>query len=225
MLETLTASILGEELAVSQVLICTMVSIILGLISAGIYMIRNKYNKGFVMTLALLPVIVQIVIMLVNGNLGTGIAVMGAFNLVRFRSIPGSARDICSIFLGMAIGLATGMGYIFYAVMFLIIIGALTAILVLIPFGEAKKNQRVLKITIPENLDYDNLFDDLFAEYTLEAELDRIKTTNMGSLYELTYDVQMKTSAATKDFLDKLRCRNGNLNIVLSRPATNKGEL
>ena len=225
MLDILTGSIIQGSLTLGSVLLCTVTSLIMGLGVAYVYMAEKKYSKGFAVTLALLPAMVQIVIMLVNGNLGTGVAVAGAFSLIRFRSVAGSARDIGTIFFAMAIGLATGMGYLFYAVLFFLIIGLVNLLLTRSKFGEDKQDIRILRITIPENLDYEGLFDDLFTRYTDSAELDRVKTTNMGSLYELSYNVQLKTPAVPKKFLDELRCRNGNLNIVCGRPQTSKDEL
>ena len=225
MLDFLTNSVIQNTLTLSGVILSTAVSLILGIGVAGMYMLRNKYTKSFAVTLALMPSMVQIVIMLVNGNLGAGVAVAGAFSLVRFRSVPGNARDIGSIFFAMAIGLATGMGYLFYAFVFLLIVGAANLILMFSKFGNEKQDIRVLKITIPENLDYEGLFDDLFAQYAESVELDRVKTTNMGSLYELTYNVQLKSSTIPKPLIDAIRCRNGNLNIVFGRPATSKDEL
>lgn len=208
-----------------SLLACTVASIILGIGVACVYMYKNVYNRNFVITLALLPAMVQVVISLVNGNLGTGIAVLGAFSLVRFRSVPGSAREISSIFFAMAIGLATAMGYILYAFIFLLIIGAMTILLTVIRFGDSRSQEKDLRITIPEDLDYTGIFDDLFTTYTRRAELIRVKTTNMGSLYELRYHIVLKDENAEKQFLDKLRCRNGNLTILCGRIATGKDEL
>lgn len=177
------------------------------------------------MTLAILPAVVQAVIMLVNGNLGTGVAVMGAFGLVRFRSAPGNAREIGSVFLAMAIGLATGMGYLGIAVLLLLIIGAAILILIGIPFGSQSFSQKELKVTIPENLDYAGIFDDLFEKYTKSAELMKVRTTNMGSLYELCYRIELKKEEEEKAMLDDIRCRNGNLTIVCGRIAENREEL
>jgi uncharacterized membrane protein YhiD involved in acid resistance len=154
------------SITIPQVLVCTLASIVLGIGVAAIYMYRNHYSKNFVVTLALLPAMVQLVIMIVNGNLGAGVAVMGAFSLVRFRSIPGSAKEIGNIFFAMAVGLATGMGYLTIAFLFLIIVGAMSILLNTISFGEKKKTEKQLKITIPENLDYAGFFDDLFAKHT-----------------------------------------------------------
>lgn len=177
------------------------------------------------MTLAILPAVVQAVIMLVNGNLGTGVAVMGAFGLVRFRSAPGNAREIGSVFLAMAIGLATGMGYLGIAVLLLLIIGAAILILTELPFGSQSFSQKELKVTIPENLDYAGIFDDLFEKYTKSAELMKVRTTNMGSLYELCYRIELKKEEEEKAMLDDIRCRNGNLTIVCGRIAENREEL
>ncbi len=219
-LNTATASITIEQLILN-----TLASIVIGLTAAGIYMYKNRYSKSFVVTLALLPAMVQIVIMIVNGNLGTGVAVMGAFSLVRFRSIPGSAKEIGSIFFAMALGLATGTGYIAYALLFLILVGGMTLILNNTPFGENKSTEKQLKITIPENLNYEGLFDDLFKKYTKAAELVQVKTTNMGSLFELSYEIELDKGMAEKEFIDQIRCRNGNLNIVCGRVACTKEEL
>ncbi|MDR2505752.1 MAG: DUF4956 domain-containing protein [Oscillospiraceae bacterium] len=217
MLSTLTGSVIANPLTLPAVLFCTAASVIFGLCIALIHMKTGKYNKNYAVTLALIPSLVQIVIMLVNGNIGTGMAVAGAFALVRFRSIAGSARDIGSIFFAMAMGLVTGMGYLFYGLLFLIIIGAAQLLLSRFGFGDGMSGARTLRIVIPEHLDYDGLFDDLFREYTNAAELDRVKTTNMGSLYELTYSVRLKSQSVPKAFIDSLRCRNGNLNIILGR--------
>lgn len=221
----ISQSIIGDQLNVSAALICTLVSIVLGIGIAAIYMVKNKHSKGLVVTIALMPTIVQVVIMLVNGNIGTGVAVMGAFSLVRFRSVPGSARDICSIFFAMAIGLATGMGYVFYAFLFFVLIGIVTLLLTVLPFGKDSSEERHLRIVIPESLDYEGIFDDLFEQYTTSAELVKVKTTNMGTMFELSYTVKLKGENIPKAFIDEIRCRNGNLNIIFSRPLVSKEEL
>lgn len=225
MLDRLAGSVLQSGLTPVTFLICTAASLLLGLGSALLYMRRSTYTKSFVVTLALLPAMVQLVIMLVNGNLGTGIAVAGAFSLIRFRSVPGSAKEIGCIFFAMAIGLATGMGYLFFALLFFLVVGAALLLLNVTRFGEPRGRDSLLRVVIPENLDYDGLFDDLFDQYTDGAELVRVKTTNMGSLYELTYQVKLKTPAAGKTFLDELRCRNGNLTISCGRVSTEREEL
>lgn len=206
-------------------LLCLGASLVLGIIIALVYMYRGTYTKSFVITLALLPAMVQTVILLVNGNLGVGVAVMGTFSLVRFRSVPGSASEIASIFFAMAVGLACGMGYIVYAAAFTVIIGAAMVLYKILKFGEGAATQRTLKIIIPEDLDYSDLFDDLFTEYTKKASLERVRTTNLGSLYELKYIVILKDAKKEKEMLDKIRIRNGNLNITCSRTAAGKEEL
>lgn len=200
-------------------------AIVFGLVVAFIYMYRNTYTKSFVVTLALLPAMVQLVIMLVNGNLGAGVAVMGAFSLVRFRSIPGSAREIGSIFFAMAMGLATGMGYILIAAIFLVVVGLITLLLQATSFGEQKTSERELKITVPENLDYEGLFDDVLNAYTESYDLISVRTTNMGSLFELQYRIQLKKDQIDKSFLDAIRVRNGNLSVSCSKLRTNFNEL
>lgn len=215
-----------ENITLVQLLACTVSSIILGLFVAYIHMYRNVYSKNFIVTLAILPVLVQSVIMLVNGNLGTGMAVLGAFSLIRFRSVAGGSREITSIFWSMGIGLATGMGYIAYVVVFSVITGITLIVLQRTNFGkESKVSNRLIKIVIPEDLDYPNIFDDLFESYTHEATLDRVKTTNMGSLYELCYSVMLKDSTLEKELLDKIRIRNGNLTVTSAKMATNREEL
>ena len=201
--------------------ICSIASIVLGACIALIYMYKHKYSKNFVVTLALMPLIVQVVILLVNGNLGAGIAVMGVFNLVRFRSIPGSAKDIGSVFLAMAVGLATGMGYIGIAVLLTLLIAIFNVIYVSTSFGTPKQPSKTLKITVPEDLEYESAFDNVLDEYTTSHELVSVQTSNMGSLFQIEYTLQMCDSASEKQMLDHLRCLNGNLKIVLTRtPST-----
>ena len=210
-------SILASGLTLPAFLVCTAVSLVLGIATAFLSMYRSKCSQGFAVTVAVLPAIVQIVILLVNGNVGAGVAVAGAFSLVRFRSVPGTAREIGVIFLAMALGLATGMGYVALAAVFFVIIAAVLLLLTRLDFGTRRIDERLLKITIPENLDYDGLFDDIFRQYTSSHTLERVKTTNMGTLYELQYHITLKETQVPKAFLDALRCRNGNLNILCSR--------
>ena len=210
-------SILGTELTLTSFLICTGVSLLLGVGTALVAGYRSRSTQSLAVTLAILPAVVQAVIMLVNGSIGAGIAVAGAFSLVRFRSAPGTAREIAAIFLAMAIGLATGMGYVgLAALLFLILAGAMLALTVL-RFGQKEDAGRILKITIPEDLDYDGLFDDLFERYTIAHTLEKVKTTNMGTLYELRYRITLRQEPVPKVFLDELRCRNGNLTITCCR--------
>ena len=213
-------SIITTQITAQVFAICTAVSLALGLGTALLCMYKSRYTQSFILTLAMLPAVVQVVIMLVNGNIGAGVAVAGAFALVRFRSVPGTAREIGMIFLSMAIGLATGMGYVALAALFFLVMAAFAAVLSLFRFGEGHACERELKVTIPENLDYDGLFDDLFQKYTRFAHLERVRTTNMGTLYELDYRIVLKGEQVPKAFLDELRCRNGNLNIVCGRVAS-----
>ena len=213
----LTTIITGTEITVPAFLICTAASLLLGLGAALLCMYRNKYSQSFALTLALLPAMVQVVIMLVNGNIGAGVAVAGAFGLVRFRSAPGTAREIGLIFLAVTLGIATGMGYVVLAVVFFLIIALYSAALSALRFGAGRDSERQLKITIGENLDYDGLFDDVLDEYASHWTLERVKTTNMGTLYELDYKIILKSGRVPKEFLDALRLRNGNLNIVCGR--------
>lgn len=210
-------SVLGSEITLASFLICTAVSLLLGIGTALVAGYRSRSTQSLAVTLAILPAAVQTVIMLVNGSIGAGIAVAGAFSLVRFRSAPGSAREIAAIFLAMAIGLATGMGYVVLALVFFAVVAAVFVLLTLCHFGGNTAGERTLKITIPENMDYEGVFDDLLARYTKEYTLDKVKTTNMGSLFELHYRVVFKDAGVPKAFLDELRCRNGNLPIVCGR--------
>lgn len=228
MLNDIFSSVLtgtSSSLSASDMMLCTAVSLALGFLVALFYTFRSRHSKSFVVTLALLPAVVQLVIMLVNGNLGTGVAVMGAFSLVRFRSVPGSAKEICSIFLAMAVGLATGMGYLAVAAAFVLVMGAAGLIYTASGFGGVKHVQKQLKITIPESLDYTNVFDDLLFEYTGKSELVQVRTANMGSLYRLEYQIELKDPAKEKEFLDALRCRNGNLEISCGRVPEAREEL
>lgn len=204
----------ASSIAFTDMLLCTGASLCMGIIIALVHMYRNIYSRGFVATLALLPAMVQAVIMLVNGNLGAGVAVMGAFSLVRFRSIPGGAREIASIFFAMAAGLAAGMGYLLYALLFTGIVGAAMLLLQKLGFGGGHGPQKRLKVTIPEDVDYTGLFDDLFETYTASATLEKAKTTNLGSLFELQYSIRLKDSAQEKVLLDAMRQRNGNLAVA-----------
>jgi hypothetical protein len=215
-LDAITVSVTSGVLTLQDMFLCTVFSLVFGFVIAGIYMFKNDYSRSLAVTLVLLPAIVQIIIMLVNGNIGAGIAVAGAFSLVRFRSIPGTAREIAALFFAMAVGFVTGLGFIFYALVFLLLIGGTSLLLTRLSFGE-NGSIRFLRIKVPENLDYEGLFDDVFTKYTTHITLEKVTTTNMGSLFELTYTVRLKPSYKPKAFIDELRCRNGNLNIILSR--------
>lgn len=217
---------LTNVINVSDFLLCVAVSIVIGIIFAAVFSFKANSSKSFLITLALLPATVCVVIMMVNGNIGTGVAVAGAFSLVRFRSAPGSAKEIAAIFLAMASGLIAGMGYLAYSALFAVILCA--AYLVFNAFSFRSKSriiEKTLNITIPENLDYNGVFDDIFEEYLKSAELISVKTSGLGSLYKLKYDITLKDSAKEKEMIDALRCRNGNLEICCSIRETNSLEL
>ena len=218
-------SITNTTMTLETIMVSSIVSLILGIAIAWTYMYKNTYTKNFVVTLALLPVMIHVVIMMVNGNLGTSVAVLGTFSLIRFRSVAGTAKDIGSIFFAMVIGLATGIGYLSFAVFITILICIMMLALNTSSFGEQPSHQRDLKITIPESLNYEGVFDDVFMKYTDDIILTKIKTTNMGSLFELQYRIRLKDTQEVKPFIDDLRVRNGNLAIVCSLPSTEVGSL
>ena len=231
MLENLFKGLFDSDLvsviSVTDFLLCLGGSLVLGLVMAFAYMYRTRYTKSFVITLALLPAVVCVVIMMVNGNVGTGVAVAGAFSLVRFRSVPGTAKEICTLFLAMGAGLIAGMGYLGFAALFTVIMSIIFVLYNLLDFG-AKKNADAYKtfsITIPEDLDYSGVFDDIFAEYTVSHDLARVKSTNMGSMFKLTYNAVLRDASREKEMIDKIRCRNGNLEITVSKQETTVTEL
>ena len=231
MLENLFRGLFDTDLttviSVTDFLLCLGCSLVLGLVMAFAYMYRTRYTKSFVVTLALLPAVVCVVIMMVNGNVGTGVAVAGAFSLVRFRSVPGTAKEICTLFLAMGAGLIAGMGYLGIAVLFTLVMCAVFVLYNCLDFG-TKKNAATFKtftITIPEDLGYSGVFDDIFAEFTRSHDLVRVKTTNMGSMFKLTYNVELRDATKEKEMIDKMRCRNGNLEIAVSKQETVGTEL
>lgn len=215
----------SSYISILEFVICTATSMILGVVIALIHMYKNKYSKHFIQTLVILPAIIQVVIMLVNGNLGTGVAVMGAFSLVRFRSVPGNSREIGSIFFAMAAGLAAGTGYIAIAVLIVVCIGAMMMLLLTLNFGEGKTASKVLKITLPENLNYEGMFDDILTTYTKTYRLVRVRTVNMGSLFELQYEMEMLKDKSEKELIDEVRCRNGNLTVLCGYAESEREEL
>ena len=213
----------GSELDVTTYLICLLAAGLCGVVTALAASFRNHASKSFLSSLILLPMIVCTVIAMVNGNVGTGIAVMGAFSLIRFRSVPGKARDIVVIFLAMTAGLACAGGYIAIALLFTVIVGLGMAVISLVPMGSERSMD--LHITIPESLRYVNEFDEVFGKFTRSHRLIMAKTTNMGSLYKLHYRVEMKDAKQGQEFIDELRCRNGNLEIALSEVMAGTEEL
>ena len=211
-------SLISPAITLFSFLACMATAIVLGVLTALVFSFRSRHSSSF--TLALVDLLVGAlggVIIMVNGNVGAGLAVAGTFALVRFRSAQGTAREIVGLFLSMSIGLVCGMGYIYVAILYFVIMAAFVLLLTLVKFGERNSSSRMLKITIPETLDYDGLFDDLFDKYTSYHELVRVRTTNMGTLYELSYLINLKSDSGTKAFMDDLRCRNGNLNIICGR--------
>ena len=218
---------LTSVISVTDFLLCLGTALVIGIVMAIAYMYRTRYTKSFVVTLALLPAVVCVVIMMVNGNVGTGVAVAGAFSLVRFRSVPGTAKEICTLFLAMGAGLIAGMGYLGFAVLFTAVMCVMFVLYNRLGFG-AKKNAATFKtftITIPEDLDYSGVFDDIFAEYTRSHDLVRVKSTNMGSMFKLTYNVELSDVTREKEMIDSIRCRNGNLEIAVSKQETVGAEL
>jgi hypothetical protein len=197
--------------------ISVLVALALGLALAILYCVRNRHTKSFVCTLAVLPAIVCVVIALVNGSVGAGVAVAGAFSLVRFRSVPGSARDMGFVFLAMCVGLGCGMGYVLVAALTTLVVGGAYLALHLMGLGgSGESDERVLRLVVPEDLDYTTLFDDVLDRYASERRLRAVKTANMGSLYKLTYDLTMRRGVSERQMIDELRCRNGNLEVSLS---------
>ena len=229
MLESTFASLYNATTGITlqTFLICVGAALLLGAVLAAVYCFRTVHSASFTVTLALLPATVAVVIMMVNGNLGAGVAVAGAFSLVRFRSTPGTAKEIGAIFIAMAVGLACGMGYPGFALVFAAIMCAMTLLYALINFGGQRNAslRRVLRITVPEDLDYPTVFDDLLDKYTTQAKLTGVKTTNLGSLNRLTYELVLRKGGTEKQFIDELRCRNGNLEISMSMQMTDSREI
>ncbi len=209
-----------------ELLLCLGVSLVLGLMISGAYMLGRGCSKSFLITLVLLPSAICVVIMMVNGNLGAGVAVAGAFSLVRFRSAPGSAKEMIALFIAMSVGLITGMGYLGFAALFTVIMCAVLLICnAFIRDTKLGRLDKTLKITIPEDLDYSSVFDGIFEEYTKTCELIKVKTTNMGSMFCLTYDLTLKDDTVEKQMIDRIRERNGNLEITVSRRESSISEL
>lgn len=201
------------------------VGLVLGLILAKVYQYKTIYSKSFMMTLVMLPTLIAIVIFLVNGSLGAGVAVMGAFSLIRFRSAPGGAKELLAIFLAMTIGIAVGMGYLIFASVFTIIMSVVMLLLETVNFGQMKHSMRQVTVVIPESLDYETVFDDIFQKATNHVELANVKTSDMGSLFKIKYIVQLNGTMTEKELMDALRTRNGNLEIAISRYVTKENEL
>lgn len=214
-------------IGVGDFLLCVGFSLLIGIIMAATYMFKSRWTKSFVITLGLLPAVVCVVIMMVNGNIGAGVAVAGAFSLVRFRSVPGTAKEICTLFLAMGAGLIAGMGYLGFSLLFTVIMCLALMLMGSFDFGFKSNSAKYksIRITIPEDLDYTGVFEEVLMEYTSSYELVNVKTVNMGSMFRLTYDVILKDAIREKELIDTLRLRNGNLEITVSKQATVNTEL
>ncbi len=210
------SSVLDNGVTLSAILMSTGVSIVLGFLISVVYMFHGRCSKSMAVALVIMPVLVQWVIMMVNDNLSIGIAIAGAFSLIRFRSAPASAKEVAYVFFAMGIGLVTSTGYLVLAAIFTVIVCAVFLLVTKTRYGEGRLQQRQLKILIPENLNYNEVFDDIFNEYASSVMLVRSKTTNLGSMYELTYRINLKDPKKEKEFIDKIRCRNGNLTVCIS---------
>ena len=216
MLNLFNSVIPSTGITPSIFIILVLVSLVLGGLIALIHTFKNDYTKSFVMTLAILPAVVCVVILMVNGNIGAGVAVAGTFSLVRFRSAPGTAREIGAIFAAMGMGLIMGMGYIGYATLFTVLIGLAILFYAGLASENRKQVKKNLKITIPEDLNYSDVFDEILEKYTKSYRLKQVKTSNMGSLFKLSYEIVLKDASTEKEFIDNLRTRNGNLEISVS---------
>lgn len=225
MLESILTTGAEATVSLESCLICILVAIVLGGVISFVHKLTTRTTPNFLLTLAVLPVLVQVVIFLVNGNLGTAFAVAGAFGLVRFRSMPGNSKEIVSVFWAMAVGLGLGMGYVLYTVLVTLIVAMMILATTKILDKFQDLSERKLKIIIPENLDYEEVFNDLLKKYTNKFELRKVKTTNMGSIYELTYFVSLKENIKEKEFMDEIRCRNGNMLVMLERQEVSGVEL
>lgn len=208
----------SSNVELSSILICSIVSIVLGFVIAFTHMKTSKYSKNFLITLVVLPVLVQVVMIMVNGNLGTSVAIAGAFSLVRFRSLPGTSKEILSVFFAMTVGIITGVGHVFFAAIITGIVSLVIFLFNAMSLFDPDNKERILKVTVPENLDYTSMFNEIFEQYTKSAVLDQVKTTNMGSLFDLSYRIVLNQGTNEKEFIDEIRIKNGNLKVILSHP-------
>ena len=220
-----TSILTSSQLTLTQVALCTLAALASGLVIACAYHMAGKASRSFSLTVAFLPVMVMVVILMVNGNLGAGVAVAGSFSLVRFRSMPGKASDIAAVFLAMGAGLACGMGYAVFAAVFSVVISGLALLAAKSSLFSKESSMRYLMITIPEDLNYADAFADIFESYAGNAKLISMRTVNLGALYELRYEVELKDENREKEMLDMIRTRNGNLTIQSSLLAPTVNEL
>lgn len=222
---SLFSSIFTSTFTLGQFLTAVMASMVLGFVVSIYYMFRNTYSKSFVPSLILIPAIECVVIIMINGNMGAGIAVAGSFALIRFRSARGSAKDLTAIFMAMAIGIICGTGYIGIAVLFTLIVCVMGMFLSLVKYGECDGKMRYLKITVPENLNYDEVFEEVLNNYCSSYEIEKVKTLSLGSLFRVDYSIVMKDTSKIKAMIDDLRISNNNLEIVCGKEAVSKEEL
>jgi hypothetical protein len=215
-----SAGAAGTTISIGIALLTIIVSFLLGALISLTYMKTNNkngmYSQNFALTLVIIPTVIAIIVLLIGSNVARAFSLAGAFSIIKFRSAPGDPKDISYVLFTMAAGLACGVGYFGYAGLFTVFLCALMFMLSLFNFGAKKTTYKLLKITIPEDLDYEGAFDDIFAKFTTAHELIKVKTTDLGSLFQLVYNVSMDNKVSQKEFLDALRCRNGNLNITLS---------
>lgn len=223
--KTIAGDIVTYEMTTGDFFICLGLALALGLVMSLCYMFKNDYSKSFVITIATLPPIVAVLIMLVSGNLAAAVSVGGVFALTRFRSNQGTSREITHIFLSMAVGLTLGLGYVWVAILLVAVIEILSIIFNITNFGRANANKRSLKIVIPEGLDYTGLFDDIFDKYTTNHELVNVKLKNLGTMLYLTYIITFKKNINEKEFIDEIRVRNANLDIVCSKIISNSDDI
>jgi hypothetical protein len=224
MLETLFSSGVGETLTVGKTLLIIAASLICGLAISQVYIVTHKKegnNSSLPVTLIMLPAIISIIILLIGDNIARAFSLAGAFSLIRFRSAPGDPKDIAYVFFSLAVGLACGMGYIGYGALFAIILGGIMLILNRVKYAGTQNTSMMLKVTVPENLNYEGLFDDILNKYTSAWHINRVKTSDFGTLFNLSYNIEFNQKCSQKMFLDELRCRNGNLDIALTMGESN----
>ena len=207
-------TILTTPATFTSFMLCLGTALILGVLTSLVFSYKHRLSSSLAFTLVILPVAMCMVIMMINGNLGLAVSVAGSFTLVRFRSIAGTGREISAIFVDMALGVITGMGYLGIAAVFFAVVAVTALVLTVLHFGEGIF-EKMLKVTLPDNYDYSTLFDDVFAKYGIKASIERIKTTNLGSLIEVTYRISLPDSNIPKAFLDDIRAKNANLEVQI----------
>ena len=217
-------TVLSQDLTMATAIATMLSAIILGIIISATYIFTHKgnYQQSFAVTLTMLPIILSVIILFVGSNVARAFSLAGTLSIIRFRSAPGDPEDIGYIFFSIAAGLACGVGLYLYGLVFVLLLCAFMIIIKSIGFGSGGERARILKITVPEDLDYNGAFDDVLKGHTKTHRLTRVRTTDLGSLFELVYKVELKKEADEKKFIDELRCRNGNLNIILSLVEENK---